>query len=277
MSGRTSSLCRGLRSRSRFTCRRPASDESLQWWTGTFCFRLLCSQEPSVPFRPHPAPISGQMRGCRMAASSTADATGRWARLSALPVAAFWAAPSTAANSNVVRKSGRREKDQLARAVLPKPRTVGVARYRPISLCIIAVALSLGDPKPGDTGAIDRSAPGGELFETQPISLTSFVEAQQSAVDRGQHLGFAPADPVCCCRGWQILQRQRAQWSHDRRWPCAFEHREFSIRTACAASCAPQLKSAGIGLRKACGEVHDAMNRSMSTARQGYGSGLTRR
>jgi hypothetical protein len=55
---------------------------------------------------------------------------------------------------------------------------------------MIAIALALGNPKACYAGAIDRSPPGGEFFEAQSKSFARVVEAQHSAIDRGQHLGL---------------------------------------------------------------------------------------
>ena len=47
-----------------------------------------------------------------------------------------------------------------------------------LSAChMVAVALDLGDPKPRNPGAIDRSAPGAKFFEAQPISLAGVIDA----------------------------------------------------------------------------------------------------
>ena len=61
---------------------------------------------------------------------------------------------------------------------------------------MIAVVLDLGDPKSRYAGAIDRSPPGGKIFEAQSISFAPLGKAQHSAVDGRQHLAFTPADPM---------------------------------------------------------------------------------
>src|SRR3546814_5537654 len=95
-------------------------------------------------------------------------------------------------------------------------------------------SLQARDAQPRNAGAFDRAAPSREFLVAQPVARASFLDAEQPAVDRGQHLRLAAADPIGGAGRRQILQGQRTQWSHHGRRPIGllFEHNEFSIRAA---------------------------------------------
>src|SRR5581483_9361068 len=78
-----------------------------------------------------------------------------------------------------------------------------------LALVLVAILLDSGDPQPGHSAAVHRALPAGEFLETQSVALARFVDRQEAAGDRRDHLGLPADDPAGRRGRRQRLERQR--------------------------------------------------------------------
>lgn len=66
---------------------------------------------------------------------------------------------------------------------------------------LAAIFLDAGGAQAGQAVLVDRPLPGQELVDRERVALTSLLEADQPAADRGDDLSFAANDPPFGIRG----------------------------------------------------------------------------
>src|SRR5262249_8177625 len=76
-------------------------------------------------------------------------------------------------------------------------------------VALLAILLNARRAQTSEAMLINRCLPGQELLDGQRVTRTSFLEGQQSATDRCDHLRFSADDPAFGRRRWQVRNSQR--------------------------------------------------------------------
>src|SRR3954466_8716130 len=74
---------------------------------------------------------------------------------------------------------------------------------------LLPVMLDAGRAQAGKPVLIDRMLPAEEFLGGQRITLAGFVEAEESAANRRDHLRLAPNDPAAGAGRRKVCNRQR--------------------------------------------------------------------
>src|SRR6478672_1303247 len=74
---------------------------------------------------------------------------------------------------------------------------------------LAAIFLDAGGTQAGQAMLVDGPLPAQELIDRERVALAGFLEADQAAADRGDHLGLATNDPPFGILGRQIGDGQR--------------------------------------------------------------------
>jgi hypothetical protein len=69
----------------------------------------------------------------------------------------------------------------------------------------LSIALCVSDPKTSKAAAIEWPTPASELLDADRVAVARLLHGQQTTIDGGDNLCFAPGCPACVC-WWQVLQ-----------------------------------------------------------------------